>query len=65
MIIACIDYLLLVIICLRYVSISYICRAIWLVAYSRYSGVYGYAVPTSRLCCFVAVPRVAYGSAAL
>ena len=32
MIIACVDYLLLIIICLRYVSISYICRCIWFVA---------------------------------
>ena len=45
MIMVCIDYLLLVIICLRYVSISHICRAIWLVANSRCSRVCGLSCP--------------------
>ena len=45
MIIVCIDYLLLIIVCLRYVSISYIFRAIQLVANSHCSGECSYAVP--------------------
>jgi hypothetical protein len=65
MIIACIVYLLLIIICLRYMSISYMHRAIWLVANSHYSRECGYVMSALRQCCAATVPRVACGSAAL
>jgi hypothetical protein len=50
MIVVCIDYMLLIIMYLRYVSISYICRAIWLVAKSRYSGECGCAACGMQEC---------------
>ena len=52
MLIACIDYLLLIIKCLGYMSISYICRCIWFVA-----------KPLAIV--DVAVPGWYYGNAAL